>query len=247
MQTSFSGIRRRNIADSVAGAAFLTAHDLDAAAILTPSLHGNTPKIISRFRPRQYIIAATPYPEVQRNLLLYWGVETVICRITTDSDTLVINAIASGEEAGLIQSFDKLVILAGIPVDSPIMLNTVRIHLHCKVLAKSQRGYGGRISGTIVKVKSAEEARDRVKEKDNCILLTKYLGPEYLDVMRLIDGYILEEFSSMGIEEIRQYNPDIVALAKTRDALSILEDGQLVTIDGNEKLIYEGMPETASL
>jgi pyruvate kinase len=246
METSFSGIRRRNISDSVAGAAFLTAHDLDATAILTPSLHGNTPKIISRFRPEQYIIAATPYPRVQRNLLLYWGVESVICEIATDSDTMVINAIAGGEKAGLIQSFDKLVILAGIPVDSPIMLNTVRIHLHCRVLAKSQRGYGDRVSGTIVKVGSLDEAKERLKGREHCILLTKYMGPEYLEIMELIDGYILEEFSSMSIEEIHKYNPGIVALAKTRDALSILEDGQLVTIDGNEKLIYQGMPNTAS-
>ena len=74
------------------------------------------------------------------------------------------------------------------------MLNTVRIHLHCKVLAKSQRGYGDRVSGTIIKVTSVEEARERLKEKDNCILLTKYMGPEYLDLMKLMDGYILEEF-----------------------------------------------------
>jgi pyruvate kinase len=240
MRQAFAFTPRKHIADAVAGAAFLTADDINANAILTPSLHGNTPKIISRFRPEQYIIAATPYDTVQRRLLLYWGVVPVISAVTSDSDTMVKNAIDAGAEAGLISAFDRVVILAGIPLDSPIMLNTVRIHLHCRVLAKSQRGYGGRVSGRVVKVDSLEEAKQRIKGGE--ILLTKYIDRSYYPILARISGYILEEFSSMSFPEIEKHNPTIVALAGTRDALSLIKDNDMVTIDGGEKLVYDGAP-----
>jgi pyruvate kinase len=243
MRQAYSLERRKHIADSMAGAAFLTADDIDARAILTPSLHGNTPKIVSRFRPEQYIIAVTPYEQVQRRLLLYWGVVPIISAVTADSDTMMKNAIDAGTAAGLIRSFDKVVILAGIPIDSPIMLNTVRVHLHCRVLAKSQRGYGGRVSGRIVKVADLKEAERRIKGGE--ILLTKYIDRGFFPVLARIGGYILEEFSAMSFQEIEKHNPGIVALAGTRDALKLLHDGDLVTIDGGEKLVYQGAPEGA--
>jgi pyruvate kinase len=240
MESAFIPGERRSVAEAVAGAAFLTARNIGASAILTPSLHGNTPKIVSRYRPEQCIIAATPYEKVQRNLLLYWGVTPIISDIATDSDKLVENAIAAADGEGLIKAFDRVVILAGIPVDSPIMLNTVRVHLHCRVLAKSRRGYGKRVSGRIVKVTNLKQAEERITGDGEEILLTKYIDLGFIPVLKKVKGYILEEFSAMSYREIAEHNPSIVALAGTRDALKIIADGQTVTIDGEEKLVYEG-------
>ena len=233
---------KSNIADSVAKAAYLIAHEIGAQSILTPSLHGNTPRLVSRFRPAQTIIAVTPSPIIQRRLLIFWGVVPLIAKLTSDSDVMIENAIAQAVETTLIKDFDRVVILAGLPVDSPIMLNTIRVHLHCRVLAKSQRGYGGRISGRVVKVKSAEEALNRIRGTGDEILVTSYLSPDFTPVLSKIAGYILEKFSFMGFQEIERYHKEIVALAGTREALTILEDGAMITIDGQEKLIYSGKP-----
>lgn len=233
---------KSNIADSVAKAAYLIAHETGAQSILTPSLHGNTPRLVSRFRPSQTIIAVTPSEIIQRRLLIFWGVVPLISQLTSDSDVMVENAISQAVAAELIQDFDRVVILAGLPVDSPIMLNTIRIHLHCKVLAKSQRGYGGRISGQVVKVSSAEEALRRIRGTGDEILVTNYLSPDFIPVLSKIAGYILEKFSLMNFQQIECHNKSIVALAGTRDALTILADGAMITIDGQEKLIYSGIP-----
>jgi len=222
----------------------MTAGDIDAQAILTPTLHGNTPKIVSRFRPKQPVIAVTPYESVRRRLLLYWGVSPIISAMAHDSDTMLENAINAAEKADYIHPFDKVIILAGVPVDSPIMLNTIRVHLHCRVLAKSRRGYGGRTAGRIVKVKDLAEAERRVTGSGDEILLTRYIDPNFYPVLKKIKGYILEEFSAMSYREIAEQNPTIVALAGTLDVLAALNDGQEVTIDGEEKLVYEGRAET---
>ena len=231
---------KNNMADTMARSAFFTARDIGANAILTPTLHGNTPKLISKYKPDQFILAVTPYEAVRRKLLLYWGVYPIISNITSDSDNLLTNAIDSGLEQGILHPFDKLVILAGIPVDSPIMLNTIRIHLIVNVLGKSLRGYGSQVSGRIVKVNDLKEALQRISGDGTEILLTKYLDENWKPVLKLIKGYILEEFSSISWNEIHRTNPELVALAGAYKATETLQDGQIVTLDGQEKLVLEG-------
>lgn len=229
-----------NIADTIARSAFFVARDIGADAIVTPTLRGTTPKLISKYRPEQSIIAATPFEEVRRKLLLYWGVYPIISEVTKDSDSMLENALAAGQKYGMINPFDKLVILSGIPIDSPVMLNNIRVHMVVNVLGKSLRGYGSVFSGKIVKVASLAEANARVTGDGTEILLTKYIDPSFEPVLKKVGGYILEEFSSMSWNEIHAMNPQLVALAGTFKAMTSLNDGQIVTIDGQEKLIYDG-------
>ena len=49
-----------------------------------------------------------------------------------------------------------------------------------------------------------------------------------------------ETLEEVSISQIRRYNPDIVAIAGARSALSLLHDGQNVTLDGSEKLVLSG-------
>ncbi len=231
---------KMNVADTMSISAFLVAKDINASAIIAPTLHGNTPKIISKYRPNQHIIAVTPYEEVKRKLLLYWGVYPIISEFASDSDTMIDNAIKAGQKAGFLKDFDKVVILAGIPLNSPIMLNTIRIHMLVNVIGKSSRGYGKTISGRIVKVKDIAEAENAVRGDGDEILLARYIDESFMPILKKVKGYILEEFSSMSWEEIYKVNPNLVALAGARSAMNNLSSGQIVTIDGEEKLIYEG-------
>ncbi len=231
---------RGNIADTIARSAYFISRDIEANAILAPTLHGNTPKLISKYRPEQYILAVTPYEEVRRRLMLYWGVYPILSEVTSDTDAMLDNAIAAGCKNQVIQPFDKLVILAGIPIDSPIMLNNIRVQMVVNVLGKSQRGYGGLFSGKIVKVNNLKEAEERIIGDGTEILLTKYIDESFMPVLAKLGGYILEEFSSMSWSVINAVNEPLVALAGAYNAMSRLQDGQTVTIDGQEKLIYEG-------
>lgn len=239
-KTDFSIKTTMNMADNIARAAYITARDIDAAAILTPTLHGNTPKYISKYRPNQCIIAVTPYEDILRKLLLYWGVHPIISELAANSDAMIENSINAAMKHNYIKLFDKVIILAGIPIDSPIMLNTIRIHLVGNVLGKSQRGYGKSVSGRIVKVNDLAEAQAKIKGNGKEILLARYIDESFLPILKKVNGYILEEFSSMSWNEIYQINPKLVALAGTLNAMKNFEDNQPVTIDGQEKLIFEG-------
>ncbi|MEZ4618410.1 MAG: pyruvate kinase alpha/beta domain-containing protein [Caldilineaceae bacterium] len=55
-------------------AAMQTAHDIQASAIIAPTVSGNTAKLIAAFRPWSPVVAVTPSPMVQRQLCLHWGI-----------------------------------------------------------------------------------------------------------------------------------------------------------------------------
>ncbi|MBN2737996.1 MAG: pyruvate kinase [Spirochaetales bacterium] len=229
-----------NMAESIAHSGFMASRDMQAS-ILTPTLRGNTPRLISKYRPANCIIAVTPHGSVLRNLLLYWGVYPLLSKMVENSDLMIEDSIHKALKAGLLKPFDKVVIMAGIPINSPIMLNTIRLHMIGKVIGKSARGYGKTASGRIVKVANLEEAQARIKGDGTEILLTRFIDESFKPVLAKTAGYILESFSSISWEEIVVVNPELVGLATTPDAMKNLKDGQLVTIDGKEKIIFEGL------
>ena len=230
-----------DVAQSVARSAFLVAREIHAAAILAPTLHGNTPRLISKYRPAQDIIAVTPSDVVQRRLLLYWGIVPLFAELGEDSDAMLNKSLAVAMAHGLVKTFDRVVILAGIPVHSPIMLNTVRVHFVGNVLAKGQRGFGGYRAGRIVRVEDSLDAELRLKHDDSEVLLARFLTPDFLPLLTGLRGIILEESSYLSEEQILRQSPNAAVIAAVPGAMAILEDGFTVTLHGEEKVVYEGM------
>ncbi len=230
-----------DIAQAVTRSAFLVAREIRATAIIAPTLRGNTPRLISKYRPSQSIIAVTPSDMVQRRLLLYWGVQPLLCDLADSSDDMVNNALAVAMEKGLVKTSDKVVIVAGVPVHSPIMLNTIKVHFVGNVLAKGERGFGGYRSGKIVRAEDSLDAELKLKHDDSEILLTRFLTPDFLPLLKGLRGIILEESSYLSPEQIRSVAPDIASIGSVPSATVVFEDGFTVTLHGDEKVIYEGI------
>ncbi len=230
-----------DIAQAVTRSAFLVAREIRASAIIAPTLHGNTPRLISKYRPSQTILAVTPSEAVQRRLLLYWGVHPVLCDLADNSDMMQTNALAVALKQGLVKTSDKVVIVAGVPVHSPIMLNTIKVHFIGNVLAKGQRGFGGYRAGRIVRVVDSLDAELRLKHDGTEILLARFLTPDFLPLLTGLRGIVLEESSYLTPEQIRNTLPDAAVIASVPEAMTRLEDGLTVTLHGEESVIYEGI------
>jgi pyruvate kinase len=228
------------IAQAVTRSAFLVARDIRASSILTPTLRGSTPKLISRYRPRQVILAVTPSESVQRKLLLYWGVVPLIGGLADDSEAMLNLALKTALERGLIKNFDRVVILAGVPVNSPIMLNMIRVHFVGNVLNKGRHGFGGYAAGKIVKAEDAQEAEFALKHDGNEILLTRFLTPDFLPFLKGLRGVVLEESSYLDREQLQAVEPGIVLISSVPNAVASLEAGLTVTLHGEAFVIYEG-------
>jgi pyruvate kinase len=230
-----------DIAQAVTRSAFLVAREIRASAILAPTLHGHTPRLISKYRPSQLIIAVTPSESVQRKLLLYWGVWPILCNLADNGEDMQTSALSAAMDRGLVKKFDKVVIVAGVPVHSPIMLNSIRVHFVGNVLAKGARGFGGYRSGKIVRVLDSLDAELRLKHDGTEVLVARFLTPDFLPLLTGLRGIILEESSYLSPEQIRSVVPDVAAIGSVPNAMTQLEDGFTVTLHGDESVIYEGV------
>jgi pyruvate kinase len=229
-----------DIGHAIAKAAYIVAQEIEASAIVTPTLRGNSPRILSNYRPEQNIIAVTTSKVAYRQLMLNWGVFPICTELVHESEMMLQNALYLAMQHGFIKKPDRVVTAAGIPLNSPIPMNTIKVHFLGSILNRGHRGFGTLCSGTVIKAGTFEQARSRLKQDNTEILLTRFLSHDFSTLLKHIKGVILEEDSAISPEEIYKINPDIVFIADVPQALSQFEDYQIVTLDGNEKIIYEG-------
>jgi pyruvate kinase len=106
----------KDVSASVAQASCILAGHLDAAAIVATTRSGSTAMQISRFRPKQRIVALSPDPEVVRRLALYWGCIPICMIDTSDTDEMFEMATKGAKESGNVSEGDLVVLTAGHPV-----------------------------------------------------------------------------------------------------------------------------------
>lgn len=235
-----------NIGMIMARNAYTTARDVKAMVIITPTLSGHTSRMISKFRPEQSVIAVTPDPVVARQLLLFWGVVPLHAKMASDSNEMIQNAIKVALDAGIVQISDRVVLAAGAPLFSSLMLNTVKVLLVGNVLA---RGNGGgsasqertKTSGHIVRATTPLEALSHLKQGGGDILVCPTITQDYIPLLRLVDGIIAENGSEVQDSMLALVNPNLVWLTQVAGAMTKLESGLMVTIDGSQLLVYEGI------
>jgi len=104
------------------------AAEVGAAAIITPTLSGTTPRIISRFRGPYPIIAATPSREVERRLALSWGVFPSGCEEFTDTDQMLTEGERAALRTGLVHSGELAVfVTVAMPKGKSGATNLVKV------------------------------------------------------------------------------------------------------------------------
>jgi pyruvate kinase len=151
------------------------------------------------------------------------------------------NALAIALQKNYICNTDRVVTVAGIPINSPVMLNTIRVHVISTILGKGKEGFGPLMTGKIVKAREPDEAALRIEGNGDDILLTKSLDQRFKPLLPKVKGILLEEFSTLSREDILVMNADITVISGIPDALATFESDLLVSIDGEERLIYEGI------
>jgi pyruvate kinase len=233
------------IAAAVSRGAYETARAVNAKVILTPTMSGSTARQISRFRPEQPILAVTPAARTFRTLLLSWGVVPKLTTHAIHSDEMIQNALRICSETGLAEISDRLVLAAGLPMGSPLPLNTMRVLIMGNVLARSASGGFAnkevfRAHGRIVWADSASDARDLIKSDGGDILVCPSLTDEYVPILRIVRGVICEGICAINADVLSIINPHLVWLNGVHNAARKLESGLFVTIDGKALLVYEG-------
>jgi pyruvate kinase len=232
--------QEHDLSHVIAEAATLTADSINAACIITPTLSGHTAQLVSKYRPSHPIVAASCNEKVRRRLLLYWGVVPVAVQKEDDSEAMIQGVIAAAIKEGFAQDADKVVVAAGLPVNSPLTTNSIRVHVIGTILGRAHRGFGSRCTGRIVKAASVNEALAVLQKKDGEILLTHTLDESFIPAIKLVKAIILEGASELSRAVLFNLNPDIVFVGQVPNGMHLFEDRITVTVDGAERIIYEG-------
>jgi pyruvate kinase len=115
------------IDDSITLLACDLAETVSAAAIITPTLTGRTARLLSRCRPTSNIIAPTPGEAVPRRLAVVWGIQPVPMGWLAPGEDRMEAAIRDAFRAKLLTVGDRVVVLAGHPVEGGLRFPSVRV------------------------------------------------------------------------------------------------------------------------
>ena len=109
-------------------AAALMAKVLGARYLVTFTLSGATARQMSRLRSPIPQLAFTPLEETRRQLALSWGVESYKMPAVQHTDEMVNQVDQVARAARIVESGEKIVIVAGMPPGVQKSSNSIRVH-----------------------------------------------------------------------------------------------------------------------
>ena len=220
--------------DATAHAACLTAKDVNAAAIVTVSESGNTARLLSKYRPKQPIIACVMDEQVQRQLSLSWGITSLLMGPAPSTDELLEMSTALAEKNGYLHNGELAVVTAGVPVGVSGTTNMIKIHMIGNCLSTGV-GIGpdgaalANATGKACVCHTLEEIR--AKFKPGMVLVVPSTSNEMLSYVRDAAALVVEEpglNSHAAIVGNSLLKPTIVGAA---GACSHIRDGLDIAVD----------------
>jgi pyruvate kinase len=113
--------------DAISRSSYFVAKEIGAAAIITPTWSGSTACRVSRFRPRQPILATTPNDATLDFLSLCWGVVPLEIPSCDTMDDVIRFSIDAARHAGYIESGQHVVITGGVPLHVAGKTNFIKV------------------------------------------------------------------------------------------------------------------------
>ena len=116
-----------DLTNAICDAACTTARDIRAKAIIAVTNSGTTARRVSKFRPSEPIVAATPDKKTFHQLSLSWGVFPVLALNQDDTERLFLHAIDCARQLDIVNKGDKVVITAGVPLRQSGTTNLLKV------------------------------------------------------------------------------------------------------------------------
>ncbi|HHX50081.1 MAG TPA: pyruvate kinase, partial [Clostridia bacterium] len=184
-------LTRTSITGSIGHATHTVARELGAVAIITPTTSGSTTRMVSRYRPRAPIVAATPDARVLRQLLLVWGARPVLVKKMEGTDAMIAEAVQAALRINIISPGDLVVITAGVPVGVPGTTNLLKVHVVGEVVVKGQGIGRSVVTGPVRLCKKGDEALEKILPGD--ILVTYGTDRDFIKAMEKAAAIITVE------------------------------------------------------
>ncbi len=232
-----------DVPSSVTLATVKTAYSAHAKVIFAFTRSGSTARLLSRLRPEMPIIAMTPNEKSYNQLAFNWGVIPVHCATSNDFDEAYRSISRYALDHHYVSYGDLVIVTAGSPFGVSGTTNTMIVENIGDVLVRGLAGVGVRVHGNVTVVLSADSSEPFMVR--NQILVVTKCDPTYLPLLRDAAAIVLhnhvDDAKSEGylLEMAKKYDKSVVVRAE--GAISILSEGQLVTVDPEKGLVYKGV------
>ena len=94
-------------------------------AIVSTTTSGQTPRLVSKFRPKAPILCASWREQTCRQMAVVWGVESILVDPPSSTDDIVANATDGLLRKGRLKVGDQVIITAGVPAGVPGNTNLI--------------------------------------------------------------------------------------------------------------------------
>ena len=106
---------KQNVSSAVGFAAVTMVERLNASCIVTPTMSGQTARVISNLRPSVPIYGVTPNERTRRKMQLYWGVKPITGYEEDSTENIISHAMYMVVREGLVHKGEMVIFTAGDP------------------------------------------------------------------------------------------------------------------------------------
>lgn len=171
-------------------------------------------------------------------MALEWGVYPVLAGDSATTDEVIDESIASALEAGYVEEGDLVVLTAGVPVGLSGTTNLIKVHSIGKVLLHGA-GIGDMVgTGRICIANNYDELLSRFKDGD--IIVSLATDRDMVSFIKRSSGIITVEGGLTSHGAIVGLNLGKPTIVGAKDALDILKNGDIVTMDSSTGQVYKG-------
>jgi len=221
----------------VAHASVETAIDLSAAAIVAPTVSGETACTIAHFRPPCSIIAVTPSPITQRRLMLVWGVYPILASRSETTDQVIGDAVEAAQQHGYVNEGDVIIITGGSVGYGVGTTNLMKVHLIERVLAHGIGLGERRVIGRVRRLTPPFDPSLRVDPDE--IVVTPYTDRTCVSILRRAAGLVTAATAQDAHCRLLAMEMGIPAVVGIREGIDVLPEGKQVVLDAKRGMVYE--------
>ncbi|HSX25461.1 MAG TPA: pyruvate kinase [Chlamydiales bacterium] len=234
-----------DLSSAVSGAAVRTAYSAGAKAIFAFTTSGQTARLVSRLRPSMPVIAVTPKKKNYHQLAFNWGVVPVLCEGCRNAKEAFSVASMYAMEKGLIAFGDVVVVTAGAPFGKKGTTNMMMVESVGEILVRGHKGFGSKVSGKVLFV-LAPEGFDP-EDLSGRLVVIPHCDNTFLPILKKASGVILQNYVGDSASEkyaaVIAKTYEIPVMSRADGAMTLLREGEEVTLDPQKGLIYRGGEE----
>ncbi|WP_306483845.1 pyruvate kinase [Anaerococcus sp.] len=224
--------------NSIARSTKNIAEELNAKAIISCTASGNTSRVISKFKPKTNIVAATISDRVARQLSIVWGVYPIVIQEATETDELIERAIVGALAEDYVEEGDLTVVTAGIPLGVSGTSNLIKVHVIGDILT-SGTGIGSKsVSGKVVIGSTKKELEGKFEEGD--IIVAKFTDSDITEYIEKASAVVTETGGLTSHTAVAAVHFGIPAVVGAVNVINLVEEGETITVDPIGGVIYKG-------